>query len=70
MILGFLLEILKNLGVQFEIIPLKGLPIVTRWNLIWLKGKNLSPVAQGYLDFLKHKRKKLVEEHFHWYEQY
>ncbi|GHE59057.1 MULTISPECIES: LysR family transcriptional regulator [Roseivirga] len=55
---------------QLEIIPLKGLPIVTRWNLIWLKGKNLSPVAQGYLDFLKQKRKKLVEEHFHWYEQY
>ncbi|MEC8832110.1 MAG: LysR family transcriptional regulator [Bacteroidota bacterium] len=38
---------------ELKIIPVRGLPITTTWNLIWLKSKNLSPVAVAFLDYLK-----------------
>ena len=42
---------LKNGSLQ--IIPVQGLPIQSTWNLIWLKNKNLSPVASAYLTYLE-----------------
>lgn len=55
---------------SLKIIPVKGLPIVTSWNLIWLKDKNFSPVAKAYLDFLNHKKDEIIARHFQWFEDF
>lgn len=63
---------IKNelLGGQIEIIPMKGLPIVTEWDLVWLKSKNLSPVAQSYLDFISSEKERIIEKDFSWISGY
>jgi DNA-binding transcriptional LysR family regulator len=55
---------------ELQIIPIKGLPIITTWSLIWLKMKNLSPVAQAFLSHLKEEKSQIVQNKFSWYEQY
>ncbi|MFT4568002.1 MAG: DNA-binding transcriptional LysR family regulator [Saprospiraceae bacterium] len=55
---------------EVEIIPFKGLPITTHWNLVWNKAKKLSPIAQGYLDYLHEEKDRIVKNDFGWYEQY
>ncbi len=55
---------------SLQIIPMHELPIVTHWNLIWLKGKKFTPVAQAYLDYLQAEKEQIIEEVFKWYEQY
>jgi DNA-binding transcriptional LysR family regulator len=59
---------LKNKDLQ--IVPVKGLPIVTEWNLIWLKAKNLSPAAMAYLKFLENKKDEIINEKFVWINNY
>lgn len=51
---------------DLQIIPVKGLPIITTWNLIWLKSKKLSPVAAAYLDFINSKKEEIINEKFSW----
>ncbi len=48
----------------------KDLPIITKWSLIWLKGKQLSPVADAYLNFLKENKQKVIEQYFEWYQNF
>lgn len=55
---------------DLEIIPQKELPITTTWNLIWLKAKNLSPVALSYLEHLRNSSELIKKEWFRWYEEY
>lgn len=55
---------------ELQIIPVKGFPIKSVWNLIWLKGKNHSPVANSFLNFLKLEKTNIVKEKFDWYERY
>ncbi|WP_411896184.1 LysR family transcriptional regulator [Winogradskyella sp. A2] len=59
---------LKNGDLQ--IIPFKGLPIVTTWNLVWQKSKNLSPTANAFLEFIKEEKERIIAENFDWYNQY
>jgi DNA-binding transcriptional LysR family regulator len=49
---------------ELQIVPIKGLPISTEWNLIWLKSKKLSPVAVAYLDFLNLKKDGIINNKF------
>jgi DNA-binding transcriptional LysR family regulator len=49
---------------KLEVIPIKGLPIITTWSLIWLKEKKLSAIAQAYIDFLKLHKESISEIHF------
>lgn len=51
---------------DLQIIPVKGLPIITTWNLIWLQSKKLSPVASAYLDFINSKKEEIINEKFSW----
>ncbi|MEQ5792291.1 LysR family transcriptional regulator [Muricauda sp. NFXS6] len=51
---------------ELKIIPVKGLPITTTWNLIWLKSKNLSPVAVAFLDYLKERKGHIIQKKFSW----
>jgi len=55
---------------ELQIIPVKGFPIKSVWNLIWLKGKTHSPVAQAYLNYLKKEKANIIREKFDWFEQY
>lgn len=59
---------LKNKDLQ--IIPVKGLPIRTSWNLIWLKSKKLSPAAMAFLDFITSEKEKIIAEKFSWVVDY
>jgi DNA-binding transcriptional LysR family regulator len=58
-----------NAGI-LKIIPVKGLPISTKWSLIWLSGKMFSPIGKAYLDYVRKTKKEIIEERFSWYEQY
>ncbi|MFY7693653.1 MAG: LysR family transcriptional regulator [Sediminibacterium sp.] len=49
---------------KLEVIPIKGLPIITTWSLIWLKEKKLSAIAQAYIDFLKLHKESISQVHF------
>ncbi len=55
---------------ELEIIPMKGLPIITHWNLIWLNAKKLSPVALAFLEHIKTEKERIIREAFGWYEEY
>lgn len=55
---------------DLETIKLRGLPIVSHWNLVWLKTKQLSPVAEAYLAFVTAEKERIIAEQFGWFEQY
>jgi len=59
---------LKNKDV--EIIPVKGLPITTNWQLVWLKDKQLSPVAKAFLKFIEEHKSEIRNTHFEWINNY
>ncbi|MDT8347713.1 MAG: LysR substrate-binding domain-containing protein, partial [Flavobacteriaceae bacterium] len=42
-------------------------PIVTRWKLVWLKGKKFSPASEQFLKHLELERDRLIQKHFSWY---
>ncbi|MFN8354951.1 MAG: LysR family transcriptional regulator [Spirosomataceae bacterium] len=53
---------------SLQVIQVKGLPIVSTWHLIWLKGKSLSPVASSYLRFLNEQKVAIIQQKFGWLE--
>jgi hypothetical protein len=59
---------LKNGDLQ--IVPVKGFPIISNWNLIWLKKKNFSPAANAFVKFINEAKYQIVREKFDWYEKY
>jgi DNA-binding transcriptional LysR family regulator len=57
-------------NADLQIIPVKGFPIKSIWNLIWLKGKKFSPVAESFLNYVKKEKNKIIHEKFQWFEEY
>jgi DNA-binding transcriptional LysR family regulator len=55
---------------QLQIVPVKGLPIVSNWSLVWMKGKNLSPVAKAFLQYVEENKEEIIKAKFGWYENY
>jgi len=55
---------------DLQIIPVKGFPIISFWNLIWLKNKNFSPVAQSFLSYISREKQNIVEQNFQWFEMF
>jgi len=55
---------------DLQIIPVKGLPIVTNWNLIWLSSKNLSNIAKSMIDFINENKQSITEKRFNWLNDY
>ncbi|NQZ77174.1 MAG: LysR family transcriptional regulator [Ekhidna sp.] len=51
---------------SLKVLEVKGLPIVTKWNLIYPKGKRLSPAAEELLLFITTHKEEIVQEHFSW----
>ncbi|HPI12294.1 MAG TPA: LysR substrate-binding domain-containing protein [Catalimonadaceae bacterium] len=71
---GLGVSIMPLIGIRHElelkllqIIPVKGFPIVSNWNLIWLKSKRFSPVAHAFLDFIQAEKDRIVAEKFDWF---
>ncbi|KOY86502.1 LysR family transcriptional regulator [bacterium 336/3] len=60
-IIGIKNELLSG---ELKIIPIKGLPIQTTWDLIWLKRKKLSPVAEMFTKYLQEQKSKIVQKYF------
>lgn len=64
-------SIMPEIGIRNElsngllhIVPVKGLPITTSWQLIWLKGKRHTPVSNSFLEYLEQKKGSIIAEHF------
>lgn len=55
---------------SLQIIPVKGFPIKSVWNLIWLKEKNLSSVASAFLQYVRKEKNNIIKQKFDWFEQY
>lgn len=55
---------------DLQIIPVKGFPIKSTWQLIWLTNKNLSPVALSFLKYIKQEKTNIIREKFGWFEDY
>lgn len=55
---------------ELQIIPVKGFPIKSTWQLIWLKSKNLSPVASSFLNYVVKEKNNIIKEKFAWFEGY
>lgn len=53
-----------------QIIPVKGFPIQSIWHLIWMKGKNFSPVAKAFLEFIHQEKDRIIQEKFDWCNKY
>lgn len=51
---------------DIQLFSMKGLPIVTNWNLIYAKAKNLTPAMEVFVSFLKENKKQIIERNFHW----
>jgi DNA-binding transcriptional LysR family regulator len=73
--LGF--SVLPLIGIKNEItngsirvIPFKGLPMVTSWNLVWLRNKKFSPAAAAFLKYLRNEKEVLIRDKFRWFEDF
>ncbi len=55
---------------DLKIIPVKDLPVITTWNLVWLQNKKLSPVAEALLDHLNQVKEEIIKENFAWVREY
>lgn len=49
---------------KLQIIPVEGFPIKSDWNIIWLKGKKFSPVAQAFLDYISTEKENIIASNF------
>ncbi len=52
-----------NSGV-LQIIPLNGFPIKSKWRLVYLKNKKLSPVATAFKDYIIHEKERIISKNF------
>ncbi|WP_395627548.1 LysR family transcriptional regulator [Daejeonella sp.] len=55
---------------ELSIIPIKGFPLSSVWNIIWLKNKGFSPVAAAFLENLKKEKERIIKEKFTWVSKY
>lgn len=49
---------------QLRIIEVKGLPIKTHWQLIWMKEKKLLPASQAFLQYIKQHKQEILDMYF------
>lgn len=68
---GLGLSIMPLIGIggelnlkKMKIIPIKGLPIVTQWNLTYGRGKKLSPASFALVKYIQENKNQISEEHF------
>jgi len=74
---GFGYSIMPLIGIKREllnkelhIIPLPGLPYISTWQLIWLKGKKHGPISLSLISYMEKEKENIVREIFSWHENY
>ena len=70
-IAGLGISIMPIIGINYalqngdlQVLKIKGLPLETYWNLIWLKSKNLSNVAKAFIEYMKNNKDEIIEKEF------
>jgi len=58
------------LNGDLKIIPANGFPIKSKWRLIWLKEKRMSPAAEAYIKYISENKGTILEDHFSWIEKF
>jgi len=53
---------------ELKIFPVEGFPVKSQWRLIWLKSKNLSPVALSFLSNIRESKANIIADSFSWIE--
>lgn len=53
---------------DLKIVPVEDFPIVTTWNLISMKNKRFSPVAEAFLEYLNKEKENIIKNHFSWFK--
>lgn len=68
---GLGLSIMPLIGIRSElkldtmtIIKMKGLPIITQWNLVYGSQKKLSPAGNALVRYIEDHKHRIIEEHF------
>ena len=63
---------LKNelLNGSIEIIPIKNLPIVTTWHLVYNSGKQLTPAANRLKEMIEEEKYDVIQKYFGWEGQF
>ncbi|NMH88485.1 LysR family transcriptional regulator [Flavivirga algicola] len=55
---------------ELQIIPVKGLPITTNWNLVWLSSKNMTSISKKLIEHINENKQLLIDKHFGWLDKY
>ena len=55
---------------QMHSLPFEGLPIVSEWDLVWIKGKRMFPAAQAFIDYVKENKASIIDKHFSWTKEH
>jgi DNA-binding transcriptional LysR family regulator len=70
-------SIMPLIGIRNELkngqlysLPLEGLPIVSEWDLVWIKGKRMFPAAQAFIDYVIENKASIIDKHFSWTKEY
>lgn len=55
---------------ELQVIPVRGLPIITNWNLIWLSSKNMSNIGKSLIEHVNENKDAVIEKHFTWLKRH
>jgi DNA-binding transcriptional LysR family regulator len=71
---GLGISIMPLLGIKNElengslkILEFKGLPLITEWNVVWLKAKKPSRIATAFTEYLTQNKESIIAQHFQWH---
>ncbi len=55
---------------DLQLIPVEGFPIISVWNLLWLRHKRFSPIAEAFLAHATNEKDAIIQASFNWLGQY
>ena len=55
---------------ELQLVPVKGLPIITTWQLVSRKGKALPPAATAFWNYISQNKAAIIQEHFLWTSEF
>lgn len=55
---------------ELKVHKLKDTPMITKWNLVYLKDKKLTPAHEAFVLYLNEKKEELISKNFDWSLEY